>query len=188
MIAWVQTYDEDDEDNQDNAQGSRVSTGQQITQVQPHVSDNQQENLGEATIRVSFDGYIDTNDDNSRCVTDRKPEIGFFGGYREPVRGRKWDYARDSSPVIVQTRTLQRILPWRAYIESSTCKPLSHVDSTELNNVLLSQQSPRYQIPWRGDLKVTENYETHSSLYHPAKQRKSLIRRIQVRSSISIFC
>jgi hypothetical protein len=34
-------------------------------------------------------------------MSEKRAETGFFGGLREPVRGRKWDHAREGDPVIM---------------------------------------------------------------------------------------
>ena len=127
---------------------------------------------------MSQDGFIDTYEDLSH--TEKKPETGFFGGHREPVRGRKWDHAREGDPVIMQSGVLPTSSPWRTYIKSSMYGPAISEDAKQVDEEFLQQQTPGYQKPWRGDLEGNEDSEKLTGLLHLRKQRRSLIKRFQV--------
>jgi len=130
--------------------------------------------------RVSQDGFIDTYDDVSNGVNDKKPETGFFGSHREPVRGRKWDHKRDGEPVIMRSGVLPTSSPWRTYIKASMYGPAPYEDTKRVNEEFLSQQTPGYERPWRGDLDGGRDPEKLSGLLHNKKQRRTLFARIQV--------
>ncbi|TQS36080.1 hypothetical protein Golomagni_03479 [Golovinomyces magnicellulatus] len=170
---WLRTYEEEEEET-----SAPIHT--LISPLRSQTAENHQipDNLAR---RVSQDGYVDTYEDAPSGINKKKPETGFFGGLKEPVKGRKWDHVRDGDPVIVQTRAPNKILPWRIYIESSSYGPSSDVEFTRVDLDFLKQQTPGYQIPWRGDLEGSKDPENHAGLSHTRKQRKTLTRRIQVR-------
>ncbi|KAH8784235.1 hypothetical protein F5882DRAFT_404631 [Hyaloscypha sp. PMI_1271] len=123
--------------------------------------------------RMSQDGFVDTYDDVSGL--EKKPETGFFGGHKEPVKGRKWDHARDGDPVIMQS--LSTSSPWRMYIKSSMYGPAQGEDGKVVNPNFLQQQTPGYQKPWRGDLE--RNGDPEKGLLHNKKKQKSMMRKVQ---------
>jgi hypothetical protein len=110
----------------------------------------------------------------------KKQETGFFGGHREPVRGRKWDHARDRNPVIMQSGVLQTASPWRTYIKSTMYGPALIEDGKRVDEDFLQRQTPGYEKPWRGDLEGNEDLDTTRGLLHSKKQRRTLLKRIQV--------
>jgi len=128
---------------------------------------------------MSQDGYVDTYDDASHGMNEKKTDTGFFGGHREPVRGRKWDHARDGDPVIMQSGVLPTSSPWRTYIRSSMYGPSLTEDGKMVNEDFLRQQTPGYEKPWRGDLEGNEDPDTLSGLLHSKKKQRSLIKRLQ---------
>jgi len=128
--------------------------------------------------RMSQDGFVDTYDDVSHGVLEKKPETGFFGGHRDPVKGRKWDHAREGDPVIMQS--LPTSSPWRTYIKSSMYGPALEENAKRVDNEFLQQQTPGYQKPWRGDMESSDDPEKFASLLHSKKKRRSMIRRVQV--------
>ena len=125
---------------------------------------------------MSQDGYVDNFDDVSQGGLEKKPETGFFGGHREPVKGRKWDHARDGDPVIMQS--LPTSSPWRTYIKSSMYGPAQEEDGKLVDPKFLQQQTPGYQKPWRGDLEDPGDPE--KGILHNRKKQRSIIRKIQV--------
>ncbi|KAN0104699.1 hypothetical protein V8E51_010444 [Hyaloscypha variabilis] len=125
--------------------------------------------------RMSQDGYVDTFDDVSHGGLGKKAETGFFGGHKEPVKGRKWDHARDGDPVIMQS--LPTSSPWRMYIKSSMYGPAQDEDGKVVDPRFLQQQTPGYQNPWRGDLE--HNGDPEKGLLHNRKKQRSTIRKIQ---------
>jgi hypothetical protein len=126
--------------------------------------------------RISTDGYVDSYEE-----TPKKPaETGFFGGHREPVKGRKWDYAREGDPVIMQSGVQPNSSSWRTYIKSSRYGPPLHEDAEIVDNEFLQQQTPGYQKPWRGDLEGGDDPEKHiRGLIHSKKQRRTLLKHWQ---------
>ena len=125
---------------------------------------------------MSQDGYVDNFDDVSQGGLEKKPETGFFGGHKEPVKGRKWDHARDGDPVIMQS--VQASSPWRMYIKSSMYGPAQEEDGKVVDPKFLQQQTPGYQKPWRGDLENSGDPE--KGLLHNRKKQRSIMRTIQV--------
>ena len=130
--------------------------------------------------RISQDGYVHTWRDVSPGLNNKKPETGLFGGHKEPVRGRKWDHARDGDPVIMRVSDPQQS-SWGAFIRSSMYGPPDSRDSKVVSEDFLRQQTPGYEKPWRGDLE--ENQDPDSTIYnllHGEKKRRSTLIRIQV--------
>lgn len=165
-------------DDSDNSLDTRMRAINQPP-LQSHAS-LQHLSSDDISRRISQDGYVDIYEDTLLGINEKKTETSFFGGYREPVKGRKWDHVRDGEPVIVQTRAPQRILPWRTYIQSSMYEVGQGEGCERVDQKFLNQQAPGYQIPWRGDLKGSEDLETHSGLAQFRKKRKGIMRRIQV--------
>lgn len=122
-----------------------------------------------------MDGYVDDYDDE----ISKKPETGFFGGHKEPVKGRKWDHAREGDPVIMQSGVQPNSSSWRTYIKASMYGPAINEDGEKVDQAFLQQQTPGYQKPWRGDLEGGDDPEKLSGLLHNKKQRKNFIKRLQ---------
>jgi hypothetical protein len=172
--AWIDSYEGDD-----------LASGCQPTDrllAPPSRAHNAQHNHAPTnpSRRVSLDGYVDTYDDSSHGISEKKPEAGFFGP-KEPVRGRKWDHARDGDPVIMQSGGPPASSPWRLYIKSSMYGPALSEDGKRVDEEFLEAQTPGYQKPWRGDLDGGNDPEKLSGLIHNKKQRRTLIKRWQVR-------
>jgi hypothetical protein len=128
--------------------------------------------------RVSQDGFVDMYDDMAH--TEKKSETGFFGSHREPVKGRKWDHAREGDPVIMRSAVRPTSSPWRTYIKSSMYGPALCEDGKRVDEDFLQLQTPGYQKPWRGDLEGNDDSEKLTGLLHSRKQQRSLIKRLQV--------
>jgi len=175
--AWIDSFEEGDDaqptdsllSHGEPTSPSRVHSAQHHhTPTQPHR-------------RVSQDGYVDDYEDSE----ERKPETGFFGGHKEPVKGRKWDHKRDGAPPAPKpdereiSPWLNLSSPWRIYIKSSMYGPSQSEDSKRVDEEFLQSQTPGYQKPWRGDLEGHDP-EKLSGLLHSKKQRKTLIKRVQV--------
>jgi hypothetical protein len=106
--------------------------------------------------------------------------------HREPVKGRKWDHAREGDPVILRAPAQQNgsssaSSSWKSYIRSSMYGPAPSDHGERVDESFLEQQTPGYQRPWRGDLeKASEDQEKLSGLLYSRKRRKTLLKRIQV--------
>ena len=113
--------------------------------------------------------------------------------HREPVKGRKWDHAREGDPVIMRAPQYQYgssaaalasaagSSSWNSYIRSSMYGPAPAEDGERVDESFLEQQTPGYQRPWRGDLeKASEDQEKLSGLLQSRKQRKTFLQRLQV--------
>jgi hypothetical protein len=129
---------------------------------------------------MSQDGYVDTYDDAAHGMTEKKSDTGFFGGHREPVKGRKWDHARDGDPVIMQSGLLPTSSPWRTFVKASMYGPGMSEDGEQKDNKFLRDQTPGYEKPWRGDLESNDDPDTLSNLLHNKKRQRSILKRIQV--------
>jgi len=175
FTAWICSYEEGEGILNAKPTDRLLSTPSRAHSAQHHYAPTN------PTRRMSQDGYIDNYDDASHGV-GKKPETGFFGGHKEPVRGRKWDHARDGDPVIMQSGVLPTSSPWRTYIKASMYGPALDEDSKRVDEDFLHQQTPGYQRPWRGDLEGGNDPEKLSGLLHNKKQRRSLMKRVQVRS------
>ena len=130
---------------------------------------------------MSQDGFVDTYDDISG-VPEKKAETGFFGGHKDPVKGRKWDHARQGDPVIMQS--LPTSSPWRTYIKSSMYGPALEEDGKRVDPEYLRQQTPGYQKPWIGDIADDEKM---AGLLHNKKRQRSFIQRVQVCGCVQFF-
>lgn len=126
--------------------------------------------------RVSQDGFVDVFDE----VTKKPAETGFFGNYKEPVKGRKWDHARDDDPVIMQAGNLPNASSWRTYIKASMYGPQLDEDGERVDTEYLQQQTPGYHRPWRGDIDGSDDPEKLiPGLMHSKKQRRTFVKRFQ---------
>lgn len=110
----------------------------------------------------------------------KKSDTGFFGVHREPVRGRKWDHARDKEPVILQAGASQADSPWRIYIKSSMYGPGLTEDPKKVDPEFLQQQTPGYLRPWRGDLENDGDPEKGLNVFRSKKKQRTLFMRVQV--------
>ncbi|CAD6501231.1 BgTH12-01484 [Blumeria graminis f. sp. triticale] len=173
LPSWIKTYEEDDDSPFSNTAATQINPPSRT-----HIADHHY-TTGEGSRRVSQDGYIDTHEDTSKIMNEKKSETGFFSGYREPVKGRKWDHARDGEPVIVQAGVPNNTMPWRTYITKSIPKVASDEEGTIVDEGFLLQQTPGYMTPWRGDLENANDPETLSGLLHSKRQRKTLMKRIR---------
>jgi hypothetical protein len=113
-------------------------------------------------------------------MTEKRNETGFFGGHREPVKGRKWDHAREGDPVIMQSGILPTSSPWRTYIKASMYGTGKAEDGERKDAQYLRQQTPGYEKPWRGDLEANGDPDTLANLLHNKKRQRTLIKRAQV--------
>lgn len=118
-------------------------------------------------------------DDFEDLAQEKKTDTGFFGGHREPVKGRKWDHAREGEPVIMQSGRASAS-PWHTFLMSSMYGPAPAEDGKKVDADFLQQQTPGYMKPWRGDLDENADPEKLSGLLHNKKRRKSFINRLQV--------
>ncbi|KAG0649521.1 SPO14 regulatory factor 1 [Hyphodiscus hymeniophilus] len=129
--------------------------------------------------RISHDGYVDTYDDAAHGMAGKRHETGFFGVHREPVKGRKWDHARDGDPVIMQSGILPTSSPWRTYIKASMYGPGQIEDGERKDEQFLQEQTPGYEKPWRGDLECNDDPDTFANLLHNRRRQRTLIKRAQ---------
>ncbi|KAH6673587.1 hypothetical protein B0J14DRAFT_591109 [Halenospora varia] len=171
LPSWIDSFEDGDEILVD----SLPTDGLLASPIRAHSAQHNHA-PAQPTRRISQDGYIDTYDDVSH--REKKPETGFFGP-KEPVRGRKWDHARDGDPVIMQSGVLPSASPWRMYIKSSMYGPAPAEDGRRVNEEFLQQQTPGYERPWRGDLDGAGDPEKLSGLLYNKKQRRSLFKRWQ---------
>jgi hypothetical protein len=169
-IAWIDSYEEGEEILNSKPTDRLLAP----SRVHPPQHQFVPSNLPR---RMSQDGFVDTYDDVSQGGLEKKPETGFFGGHKEPVKGRKWDHARDGDPVIMQS--LSTSSPWRMYIKSSMYGPAQEEDGKVVDANFLQQQTPGYQKPWRGDLEG--NGDPEKGFLHNKKKQKSMMRKVQVR-------
>lgn len=115
----------------------------------------------------------------------RQPVRGLFGGEKAPVRGRRWDFARDEDPVIV-SRTPATQSPWVVnLVRSSMYGPALDEDRHQVDYEFLAAQTPGYMKPWRGDVQDLEKGE---GLLHNKKRRRWWYQRAQVSSFCSSYC
>ncbi|KAG4430351.1 hypothetical protein IFR05_014170 [Cadophora sp. M221] len=166
---WVASYEEEEDD--DNPKGPR-----QMLSSLPRAHAAQHHYAPALSHRTSHDGYVETIKEGS---IGKKPDTGFFGGHREPVKGRKWDHVRDAEPVIMQGGDVPTASPWVPFIKSSMYAPAPYEDRKIVTPEFLQQQTPGYERPWRGDMEQGEGSEKFSALMYSKKKRKSLLVRFQ---------
>ena len=119
-------------------------------------------------------------DEASKGIHEKRTETGFFG-HKEPVRGRKWDHARDGEPVIMKSGIPQHSSPWGTFIKSSMYGPPLSESAKRVDEEFLRQQTPGYEKPWRGDLESNEDPDsTFTGLLYSKKKRRTFINRFQV--------
>ncbi|KAF7863203.1 hypothetical protein EAF04_007286 [Stromatinia cepivora] len=173
LPAWIDSF----EDDNDPAplQPKRVPTPSRIHPAQHNSTQTQ------SSRRISLDGYVDSDDDTYNAISDKKVETGFFGGLREPVRGRKWDHARDAEPVIVRSGILPNAAVWRTFIKASTYGIPEGEEHTLVDQAFLNNLTPGYDRPWCGDLEKGEGDDDDNitSLIYNKKKRETFIKRVQ---------
>lgn len=123
---------------------------------------------------------MDDYDDLASGLKAKKPETGLFGGIRQPVRGRKWDHARDGEPVILQAGVAPTGTQWTTYIKSSMYGPGTSEDPKLVDEEFLRQQTPGYERPWRGDLPDQGDPEKMGNIFRSKKKRQTFATRLQV--------
>jgi hypothetical protein len=126
--------------------------------------------------RRSQDGYMDSDDETSGETPVKSPERGFFGGSKEPDKGRKWDHARQGDPVILQAGVSS---PWNTFVKSSMYGPALDEDGRRVNESFLEEQTPGYVQPWRGDVDGGDP-EKALGLTRRKIRRRMWYQRIQV--------
>ncbi|KFY23856.1 hypothetical protein V493_05590 [Pseudogymnoascus sp. VKM F-4281 (FW-2241)] len=162
----VETYNEEDD--------SKV-TDRLLAQPTPSVAPQHPYATTRAERPVSKDGFIDH--DHVAEASKSAPERTLFGTTREPVRGRKWDHARDDDPVILQSQggNAQR---WSGFVKASMYGPGTGEDSETVEPAFLDEQTPGYAQPWRGDAPGTDP-EKALGLLHSRKKRLQWYERAQ---------
>ncbi|TVY38637.1 Regulator of phospholipase D [Lachnellula subtilissima] len=169
LPSWIDSFEEGDDASPTDrliSSPSRAHSAQHHhTPAKPHR-------------RVSHDGWVDVDDMNAAP----KQETGFFGGHKEPVKGRKWDHKRDSEPVFMTGGDNPYIptpsSPWGMYIKSSMYGPSQSEDAKRVDEAFLQSLTPGYEKPWRGDLEGGDP-EKLSGLLHSKKRRMTLLKRVQ---------
>ena len=116
---------------------------------------------------VSKDGYIDQDEASEAAKSARERTL--FGTTREPVKGRKWDHARDNDPVILQYHG-GNARRWSSFVKASMYGPGTGDDSERVEQAFLEGQTPGYAQPWRGDAPG-EDPEKALGLLHSKKKR-----------------
>lgn len=173
--AWIDSFEDGDDATSDAQPTDRLlSSPSRAHSAHHHYAPSN------TARRMSQDGYVDIYDDAADGMTEKRAETGFFGGHREPVKGRKWDHARDGDPVIMQSGLLPTSSPWRTYIKASMYGPAMSEDGERKDDTFLRQQTPGYEKPWRGDLEGNDDPDTLSNLLHNKKRQRSLVKRFQV--------
>ena len=171
LLAWIASFEEGDETLLTSKPTDHLLSPAPAHSAQHHFAPSS------PSRRVSQDGYIDTYDDD----LDKKHETGFFGVHREPVKGRKWDHAREEEPVIMKPQGSSGSSSWNSYIRSSMYGPAVAEDGERVDESFLEQQTPGYVRPWRGDLeKGREDSEKLTQLLHSKKMRRTFVQRWQV--------
>ncbi|TVY21685.1 Regulator of phospholipase D SRF1 [Lachnellula arida] len=169
LPSWIDSFEEGDDASPTDkliSSPSRAHSAQHHhTPTQPHR-------------RVSQDGWVDIEDVDAAP----KQETGFFGGHKEPVKGRKWDHVRDSVPVFMAGGDNPYIptppSPWGMYIKSSMYGPSQSEDAKRVDEAFLQSLTPGYEKPWRGDLEGGDA-EKLAGLIHSKKKRRTLLKHVQ---------
>lgn len=100
--------------------------------------------------------------------------------HREPVKGRKWDHAREGDPVIMKPGS-SASSSWNSYIRAGMYGPAGAEEGERVDDAFLEQQTPGYQRPWRGDLETRRpDPEKLSDFLHNREKRKTIVKRLQV--------
>ena len=178
MIGWIDSLEESD----DLLEQSRPATTYPLPTPQRVHAAQHQHTPTSPPRRISQDGYVDSHTDEAE--EKRKPETKFFGGLREPVKGRKWDHARESDPVFLRSSALSHASPWQRYLRASMYGRGPDQDGEVMDEGFLREQTPGYERPWRGDVVGDEDPGNLTNLLRNKKKRKTLARRIQVCPSL----
>lgn len=125
--------------------------------------------------RASQDGFID-RDDVSEVVKGGR-ERTLFGTPRVPVKGRKWDHAREDDPVILQQQS-GNSRHWSGFAKASMYGPGADEEGETVSPEFLDEQTPGYSQPWRGDVPG-EDPEKALGLLHSRKKRLLWYKRAQ---------
>ncbi|OBT87244.1 hypothetical protein VE02_04883 [Pseudogymnoascus sp. 03VT05] len=165
-IDSIETYNEEDD--------SKV-TDRLLAQPTPSVAPQHPYATTRAERPVSKDGFIDF--DEATEAAKSAPERTLFGTTREPVRGRKWDHARDDDPVIPQYHG-GNAQHWSGFVKASMYGPGMDEESETVEPTFLDEQTPGYAQPWRGDAPGTDP-EKALGLLHSKKKRLQWYERIQ---------
>jgi hypothetical protein len=175
-VAWIDSF-EDNDDGSTKPTTRLLSSPSRAHSAQHHYSPSS------TTRRMSQDGFVDDYDDAAHGMAEKKSDTGFFGGHRDPVKGRKWDHARNGDPVIMQSSgVLPSSSPWQTFLKASAYGPGVAEDAEKKDNEFLKEQTPGYEKPWRGDLEGNEDADTFVNLLHNRKRQRTLIKRLQVRN------
>ncbi|KAH8804791.1 hypothetical protein F5884DRAFT_426262 [Xylogone sp. PMI_703] len=170
---WIDSVEDDDDDEEyTNSPSERLLSSLSKTHSAEH-----HYNPSKPTRRISQDGYVDDYEDGSNKTEERK-ETGFFGGHREPERGRKWDHARVRDPIIMQETPIQSST-WRNYIQASMYGPALEEEGEKVEPRFLEEQTPGYQRPWRGDMGTSDGPDNALSYFQNEKKRRNLYKRLQ---------
>lgn len=173
FAAWINSFEEDDGEMPIVKPKSNILSAP----LRAHAADHHYAPV-QLTKKVSHDGYIEEYDEAAHGLVE-KTGTGFFGGHRDPVKGRKWDHARDAEPVIVRLVN-SKSSPWSTFVKSSLYGRASGEDSKIVSYDYLQNQTPGYEKPWRGDLESNDDPQSISGLLHNKKQRRTFIQRMQV--------
>ncbi|ESZ99125.1 hypothetical protein SBOR_0535 [Sclerotinia borealis F-4128] len=173
LPSWIDSYEEGD--GPVPLQPKRVSTPSRVHPAQHNYTPTQ------SSQRISLDGYIDSDDDMYNAISDKKVETGFFGGLREPVRGRKWDHARDAEPVIIRSGVQPNAAVWRTFVKASTYGVPEGEDHKLVDQAFLNDLTPGYNRPWCGDLEKGDggDEDNLTSLIYNKKKRETFVKRVQ---------
>lgn len=178
-IAWIDTYEEGDE------RLSRFRPTDRLLPPSPIHSATHNHTPTTPERRKSQDGFVDDFEDTK--LQPKRQETKIFGGKRMPVKGRKWDHARDKAPVILQA---QYGAPsdgpeWRTYIKASQYGPALAEDGKQVDDAFLQEQTPGYANPWRGDIEDDEDPEKNGNIFRNKKKQRSMINQLQVSENLS---
>ncbi|KAF5874106.1 uncharacterized protein Bfra_004113 [Botrytis fragariae] len=172
LPSWIDSYEDNDPAS---LPPKRVSTPSRIHPAQHNSTPTQ------SSRRISLDGYVDSDDDTYNAISDKKVETGFFGGLREPVRGRKWDHARDAEPVILRAGVQPNAAVWRTFIKASSYGIPEGEDRKLVDQSFLNNLTPGYDRPWCGDLEKGEGDDDDNitSLIYNKRKRETFLKRVQ---------
>ncbi|KFY60940.1 hypothetical protein V497_03248 [Pseudogymnoascus sp. VKM F-4516 (FW-969)] len=165
-IDSVETYNEEDD--------SKV-TDRLLAEPAPSVAPQHPYATTRPERPVSKDGFIDLDGATEAAKSARERTL--FGTVREPVRGRRWDHAREDDPVILQSYggNAQR---WSTFVKASMYGPGTGEESETVEHTFLDEQTPGYAQPWRGDAPGTDP-EKALGLLHSKKKRLQWYERAQ---------
>ena len=136
-------------------------------------SNSPQSTLKPPTRRISQDGY-ESDGDTLFAVPSGHTRTGIFGGSKQPPRGRKWDYARSTDPVIVSRYDPP---PWVTTLVNTSRPTTRSLESVRVDHEFLQNMMPGLDQPWRGDEKDAERADGPNGR---KRQRRVWYRRMQV--------